>query len=415
MTRRRVVVTGMGVISAAGSKIDDFWQSLVEGKSGVKPIDRFDAAEFPTRIAAQISNFVVEEYIPRREARRMDLFVQYACAAAIQAVEEAGCQVDDSTAHRVGVWIGTGVGGIDTIEKQHQVMLKRGPGSLNPFLVPMMIPNMAAGQVSIRFGAKGPCGCTVTACASGTNSIGEAFRFIQNNLADVMIAGGSEAAITPLAIGGFCAAKAMSTTNDEPARACLPFDLHRSGFVMGEGAGIVVLEELQHAQARGAKIYAELVGYGSSSDAFHMVQPDENGAGAALAFRQVMEDAGLQPGDVGYINAHGTGTQLNDAMETRAIKTVFGEAAHKLAVSSIKPATGHMLGAAGAVEFIATALALQKQIIPMTIGLTTPDPCCDLDYVPQVSRPASFSVALTDSLGFGGHNAVLALKQWSEG
>ena len=341
----------------------------------------------------------------------MDLFVQYACAAAVQAREDAAFQVEPEKCGRVGVWIGTGIGGIETMEKQYQVLQKRGPGGLNPFLIPMMIPNMAAGQVSILLGAKGPSGCTVTACASGTNSVGEAYRFIQQDHVDVMFAGGTEASISPLAMGGFCAAKAMSTANDDPAKACRPFDLNRSGFVMGEGAGILVLEEREHALARGARIYAEIIGYGTSSDAHHVVQPDAEGDGAAMAFERVLKDAAIAPDQVDYINAHGTGTVLNDALETRVIKRVFGEHAFRLSVNSTKPATGHMLGAGGAVELIATVLAIRDQIVPMTINYETPDPECDLDYVPGSPRSRKIEVALSDSLGFGGHNAVLAVKK----
>lgn len=411
MNSRRVVITGMGVISPAGNRLESFWDSLVSGHSGIGLIDRFDTTGFVTRIAAQIQGFQAEDYIAKKEARRMDLFVQYACAAAVQAREDAAFEVTPENRGRVGAWIGTGIGGIDTMEKQHQVLMNKGPGSLNPFLIPMMIPNMAAAQVSILLGARGPCGCTVTACASGANSVGEAYRFIQHDYVDVMFAGGTEAAIAPLAMGGFCAAKAMSTANDDPARACRPFDLNRSGFVMGEGAGVLVLEEREHALARGARIYAEIIGYGTSCDAFHVVQPDAGGDGAALAFEMALRDAGLAPREVDYINAHGTGTALNDALETRVIKRVFGDQARKLAVTSTKPATGHMLGAGGAVELIATVLAIKEQVVPMTINYQTPDPECDLDYVPGVSRPHKIDVALSDSLGFGGHNAVLAVKK----
>ena len=374
-------------------------------------IDRFDSSGFATRVAAQVKGFQVEDYIARRDARRMDLFVQYACAAALQAREDAAIEINPGNSARVGAWIGTGIGGIETMERQHQVLLNKGAGGLNPFLIPMMIPNMAAAQISILMGARGPSGCTVTACASGTNSVGEAFRFIQQDHADLMFAGGTEAAISPLAMGGFCAAKAMSTANDDPARACRPFDLQRSGFVMGEGAGVLVLEEREHALKRGARIYAELIGYGTSSDAYHVVQPDGEGTGAAMAFQRVLEDAGIRPEQVDYINAHGTGTSLNDALETKVIKQVFGEHARQLAVTSTKPATGHMLGAGGAVELMAAVLALKDQVVPMTINYENPDPECDLDYVPGSSRPRSMEIALSDSLGFGGHNAVLAVKK----
>ncbi len=411
MTSRRVVITGMGIVSPAGNSLDAFWNSLYEGRCGIGAIERFDASAYSTRIAAQVKGFNAEDYLPKREIRRMDLFVQYACAASLQAMEDAAYKISPETSGRTGVWVGTGIGGIETIEKQHNVLSAKGPGMVNPFMIPMILPNMAAGQVSILLGARGPCGCTVTACASGTNSVGEAFRFIQNNYADAMVAGGAEACIAPLAVAGFCAAKAMSTHNDDPAGACRPFDLNRSGFVMGEGAGMLVLEELEHALARGASIHAEIIGYGTSADAFHVVQPDAEGTGAVMAFERVLQDAGLEPGQVNYINAHGTGTSLNDALETRVIKTVFGDHARNLLVSSTKPATGHMLGAGGAAELIATVLAIKHQIVPMTINLETPDPECDLDYVPGSSRPWSIDAALSDSLGFGGHNAVLAVKK----
>ncbi len=411
MPRRRVVISGLGMISAIGNNKHDFWNNLIEGRSGIGTIERFDASAFPTRIAAQVKDFDPQDYIARTEARRMDLFVQYACAAARIAVEDAGLSINHGDS-QVGVWIGSGIGGLETFEKQHESMLKRGVAGINPFFVPMYIANMAAGQVSIMLGARGPSGCTITACASGTNSIGEAFHLIQSGKAEVMIAGGTEASITPMGIGGFCAMKAMSTHNDEPQKACRPFDLNRDGFVMGEGAGIVVLEEMEHAIKRGATIYAELAGYGASSDAYHMVQPDLPGEGAALAFRMVLADAGLDPTEVDYINAHGTSTPLNDAMETNAIKAVFGEHSYKLLVNSTKPSTGHMLGAAGAVELIAATLAVINDTVPPTGNLETPDPACDLDYVPGPARKKTINVAISDSLGFGGHNAALLVKKF---
>lgn len=409
---RRVVISGLGVISAAGHNKTDFWNSLMEGKSGVTEIDRFDTSDFPTKIAAQVKEFKAEDYVARKDARRMDLFVQYACAAARIAVEDARLTITDDDKPRTGTWIGSGVGGIATIEQQHSTYLNRGVAGISPFFVPMMIPNMAAGQVAISFGLNGPCGCTVTACASGTNSIGEAFMLIRHGKADVMICGGAEASITPLSIGGFCAMKALSTANDEPARACRPFDANRDGFVMGEGAGILILEDMEHALKRGAYIYAELIGYGSSGDGYHMVQPDIDGRGASLAFRNALSDAGIQAQEVDYINAHGTGTGLNDQVETRVIKEVFGEHSFNLAISSIKPITGHMLGAAGAVELIAAVQALQNNIIPPTINLENADPQCDLDYVPGKARVKELQVVLSDSLGFGGHNAALIIRKW---
>jgi 3-oxoacyl-[acyl-carrier-protein] synthase II len=411
MPERRVVITGVGVISPVGTDKNEFWSNLLAGKSGIGLIDRFDASQFPTRIAAQVPNFDVQKYIPRKEARRMDLFVQYACAAAKQAVDDAALDITGLDRQRIGVWIGSGIGGIDTLEQQHNMLLKRGAAGVNPFFIPMMIANMAAGQVSILFGVHGPNGCTVTACASGTNSIGEALGFIRRGEAEVMIAGGAEAAITPMSIAGFCAAKALSTRNEHPDQACRPFDAERGGFVMGEGAGILILEEMEYARKRGAHIYAELIGYGASGDAVHVVQPDPEGKGAALAFKNALTDAGIEPEQVDYINAHGTGTDLNDRMETKAIKAVFGPHAYKLSVSSIKAATGHMLGAAGAVELIATVLALQNSVIPPTLNLENPDPDCDLDYTPLLSRYRPINVALSDSLGFGGHNAALLLRK----
>lgn len=411
MPERRVVITGLGVISPVGNDKDEFFKNLLAGKSGIGLIDRFDASQFPTKIAAQVTNFDVQEYIPRKDARRMDLFVQYACAAAKQAVKDAALDFTELNRQRIGVWIGSGIGGIDTLEKQHNALLKRGPGGVSPFFIPMMIANMAAGQVSILFGVKGPNGCTVTACASGTNSIGEALGFIRQGEAEVMITGGTEAAITPVSVAGFCAAKALSVQNEHPDQACRPFDAQRSGFVMGEGAGILILEEIEHARKRGAHIYAELIGYGASGDAVHVVQPDPDGKGAALAFRNALNDAGIEPEQVDYINAHGTGTELNDQMETKAIKAAFGSSAYKLSVSSIKAATGHMLGAAGAVELIATVLALQNSIIPPTLNLENPDADCDLDYTPLLPRCRPINVALSDSLGFGGHNAALLLRK----
>jgi len=401
----------MGLVTAIGQNLNVFWNSIISGQSGIDHIDCFDASAFPTRIAAQIRDFRAEDYVPRKDARRMDRFVQFACAAARMAVDDAGLEISPEEAKRIGVWIGSGIGGIATMESQHRVLLEKGVGALSPFLVPMMIPNMAAGQAAIMLGCHGPCACTVTACASATNSIGEGLQLIQNGKADVMVCGGAEASITPVAMGGFCAMKAMSTRNDEPQKACRPFDIDRNGFVMGEGSGIVVLEELEHARQRGARIYAELIGYGTSADAYHMVQPDVEGKGAVIAFNMALEDAGIIPPEVDYINAHGTGTQLNDQMETSVIHQVFGEHSGNLLVSSIKPLTGHMLGAAGAVELIASVLALVHDTVPPTANLEQPDPACDLDYVPGAARPKELNVVLSDSLGFGGHNAVLIARK----
>ncbi|MGI5922294.1 MAG: beta-ketoacyl-ACP synthase II [Syntrophomonadaceae bacterium] len=411
MSTRRVVITGLGVISPVGLEINTFWDNLLQGRTGIGKIDRFDATDYPTQIAAQIRDFKAEDYILRKDARRMDLFVQYACAAARMAVQDANLSTPPEEAHRTGVWIATGIGGVETFEKQYTALQQKGVAGVSPFFIPMFIPNMASGQVSIMIGARGPNACTVTACASGTNSIGEAFRVIQHNKADVMITGGTEAAITPMSIAGFCAMKALSTRNDEPEKACRPFDLNRQGFVMGEGAGVVILEELQHALDRGAHIYAELIGYGSSADAYHMVQPEEDGKGAVLALQTALDDAGISPEEVDYINAHGTGTKLNDFAETQAIKKVFGQHSYNMLVSSTKPATGHMLGAAGAVELIASVLTLNHNLVPPTQNLETPDPLCDLDYVPGEARARDMQVALSESLGFGGHNAVLIIRK----
>lgn len=413
MPNRRVVITGLGVVTPIGHALETFWSNLVAGKSGVGAIDRFDASQYPTRIAAQVRELVIEDYIPRKDARRMDLFVQYACAATRMAVEDSGLSIQAMDDSRIGVWIGSGIGGLETLEKQHSVLLNKGPAGVSPFLIPMMIPNMAAGQVAIMTGAKGPNGCTVTACASGTNSIGEAFQLVRMGKADAMICGGSEASITPVGISGFCSMKAMSTLNDDPKKACKPWDLNRGGFVMGEGSGIIIIEELEHAVARGAKIYAELIGYGASGDANHMVQPDPEGRGAMLAFAMALEDAGLKPEEVDYINAHGTGTQLNDAIETAVFKHIFGEHSRSLLINSIKPLTGHMLGAGGAVELISVILAMKNNLVPATTNLETPDPECDLDYVPGQPREKEVKVAMSDSLGFGGHNAVLAVRKYS--
>lgn len=411
MSTRRIVITGLGVISSIGNNLESFWSNLVQGFSGIGRIDRFDTSDYPTQIAAQVKDFQAEDYILRKDARRMDSFVQYACAAARLAVSDANLSVDPNEAHRVGVWIASGIGGVETFEKQHAALLKKGISGVSPFFIPMFIPNMASGQVSIMLGAKGPNACTVTACASGTNSVGEAFQVIQNGKADVMITGGTEASITPMSIAGFCAMKAMSTNNEEPQKACRPFDLNRQGFVMGEGAGILILEEMQHALNRGARIYAEVIGYGSSADACHMVQPDEEGQGAALALQMALDEAGINPNEVDYINAHGTGTKLNDLAETRAIKKIFGEHSYDMLISSIKPYTGHMLGAAGAVELIASVLILNNNLVPPTLNLETPDPLCDLDYVPGQARKKELRAALSDSLGFGGHNAAIIIRK----
>jgi 3-oxoacyl-[acyl-carrier-protein] synthase II len=402
----------MGVISPLGNDLSSYWNNLIEGKSGIDYIDSFDAAAFPSKIAAEVRSFNAADYLSRKDARRMDRFMQFACAAARQAAEDAKLAVNQENAERIGVWIGTGTGGLETNEKQHQILLQKGPGSVSPFLIPMMICNMASGQVSIILGARGPSGCTVTACAAGTNSIGDAFRIIQNDEADIMFTGGAEACITPLAVAGFCAMRALSTHNDDPQGASRPFDAQRDGFVIGEGAGVLVLEEMGHALERGANVYAEIAGYGTAGDGYHIVQPDPEGKGAAQAFTRALNDARITPEQVDYINAHGTSTEINDAMETKAIKKALGEHAYRVAISSTKSMTGHMLGAAGAVECIAAALCCRDNLVPPTINYRNFDPLCDLDYVPNTAREKNVNVAVSDSLGFGGHNAALVLKKY---
>lgn len=409
---RRVVITGMGTLTPIGIGLKAFWEALVAGKSGVGYITQFDASGLDTRIAAEVKGFDPTEYMEKKEVRRMDRYAQMAVAAATMAIQDAKLDLDSVDRERIGCWIGSGVGGIHTLEEQARTLVERGPDRISPFFVPMMIANMASGQVSIMFGLKGPNACTVTACASGAHSIGDAFRIVQRGDADIMLAGGAEAGVSLLSMAGFCAAKALSRRNDEPERASRPFDADRDGFVMGEGAGILILESLESALDRGARIYAELVGYGATADAYHITAPAPGGEGAAQAIRLALQDAGLEPHEVDYINAHGTSTELNDYYETLAIKAALGEAAEKVAVSSTKSMTGHLLGAAGGVEAIATVMAIQEGIIPPTINYEKPDPRCDLDYVPNVARRKEVRVALSNSFGFGGHNAVLAFKRY---
>nr|PZN44731.1 MAG: beta-ketoacyl-[acyl-carrier-protein] synthase II [Bacillota bacterium] len=408
----RVVVTGLGAITPLGLDVPTFWEALKAGRSGVGPIERFDASQMECRIGAEVKDFDPLRYLDRREARRMDRFVQFAIAAAQEALRDAGLDLDHVDRERVGVYFGSGIGGIETLSEQFEVMMTRGPKRISPFLIPMMIANMAAGQIAIYFGLNGPNLTTVTACASASHAIGEAFDALRHGKADVILTGGSEAAFVPIAIAGFAAMQALSTRNDEPEKASRPFDARRDGFVMGEGAGILVLETLRHAQARGARIYAEVIGYGVSADAYHMVQPPESGEGGARAMRRALASAGIPPEAVDYINAHGTSTPQGDAAETRAIKAVFGEHAYRLAVSSTKSMHGHLLGAAGAVEAIACVKALEEQILPPTINQEEPDPECDLDYVPNKARPARIDVALSNSFGFGGQNATLIFRRW---
>ncbi|KIL77637.1 beta-ketoacyl-ACP synthase II [Bacillus badius] len=411
MEKRRVVITGLGIVSPVGNTVEEAWANILSGISGVKPLTRVNPDDYPVKVAAEIDDFNPEDFMDKRDARKMDRFTQYAVAAAKMAVKNADLTIDESNADRIGVWVGSGIGGMETFENQFKTFLDRGYRRVSPFFVPMMIPDMAAGQVSIFLGAKGVNSCTVTACATGTNSIGDAFKVIQRGDADAMITGGSEAPITQMSVAGFCANTALST-NPDPKTASRPFDAKRDGFVMGEGAGIIVLEELEHAKKRGAHIYAEIVGYGATGDAHHITAPAPNGEGGARAMSIALEDGGIQPEEVDYINAHGTSTPYNDEFETAAIKHVFGEHAYSLAVSSTKSMTGHLLGAAGGVEAIFTALAIKNNMLPPTINYETPDPKCDLDYVTNVSRKKEIHVALSNSLGFGGHNATIALRKY---
>jgi 3-oxoacyl-[acyl-carrier-protein] synthase II len=409
--KNRVVITGMGVITSLGQDLESFWGNIVAGKSGVSQIESFDVDDYPTKIAAEIKDFNIEQFVDKREARRMDRFVQLAVAAAQNALQDANLNIaEDTDPERVGTYVGSGIGGLGTWEEQHKILLEKGPKRVSPFFIPMMIANMASGQISIMTGAKGPNSTVVTACATGSNAIGDSLKIIQRGEADVMICGGAESTIRPTGMAGFCALRAMSTRNDEPQKASRPFDTGRDGFVMGEGAGVLILESLEHAQKRGAKIYGEVIGYGMSGDAFHMTDPDPDGAARCMI--KAMKDAGIAPEEVDYINAHGTSTPVGDRSETTAIKTALGDHAYKLAVSSTKSMTGHLLGAAGGVEAIICAMAIKHGIIPPTINLDNQDPECDLDYVPNVPRPADLRVVMSNSFGFGGHNATIVLKKF---
>ncbi|MDU4697700.1 MULTISPECIES: beta-ketoacyl-ACP synthase II [Paenibacillus] len=409
--KHRVVVTGMGVVTALGHELDTLWSNLVQGKSGVSRVEAFDVSEYPTQIAASVKDFNPEDYVDRKEARKMDRFVQFATAAAVNAMKDSGLNIaEQADPERVGVMIGSGIGGLGTWEDQHNILLEKGPKRVSPFFIPMMIANMASGHVSILFGAKGPNTTAVTACATGTHSIGDSYKLIQRGDADVMICGGAEATIRPTGMAGFCSMRAMSTRNDEPEKASRPFDMERDGFVMGEGAGILILESLEHAQKRGAKIYGEVIGYGLSGDAHHMTEPDPNGPERCM--KMAIRDAGIAPEEVDYINAHGTSTPVGDRSETIAIKRAFGDHAYKLAVSSTKSMTGHLLGAAGGVEGVICGLTLQHGVIPPTINLEHPDPECDLDYVPNEARRADVRVTMSNSFGFGGHNATIIMKKF---
>lgn len=409
--KRRVVVTGIGIISPIGCSKDIFWDNLIKGKSGIGALTHFDATQYDSRIAGEVKDFMPHPFISLKDARRMERFVQFGVTAAKNAIEDSGLSVLKEDPYRIGVLVGSGIGSLRIIEEQHKVILEKGPSRITPFLIPMLIVNMAAGHISIMIGVKGPNLCTTTACASGAHAIGEATRIIQYGDADVMIAGGTESCITTLGIGGFCALKALSTRNDEPERASRPFDKERNGFVMAEGCGIAILEELEHAKKRNAKIYGEVVGYGMTGDAYHMTAPDPEAEGPARCMVNALKDAKLNPEDISYINAHGTSTTLNDKIETLAIKKAFGNNAKKVAISSTKSMLGHQLGAAGAVEFIICCLTMERSIIPPTINYENPDPDCDLDYVPNKARPAKVTSCLSNSLGFGGHNATLCVKK----
>ncbi|MBW4540394.1 MAG: beta-ketoacyl-ACP synthase II [Myxacorys chilensis ATA2-1-KO14] len=409
---KRVVVTGLGAITPIGNTLADYWDGLMSGRNGVAPITLFDASRHDCRFAAEVKGFDPHVYLDRKDAKRMDRFAQLAVAASKQALEDAQFTINDLNAEQVGVLIGTGIGGLKVLEDQQEVNLTKGPDRCSPFMIPMMIANMAAGLTAIHIGAKGPNSCSVTACAAGSNAIGDAFRWIQHGYAQAMICGGTEAAVTPLSVAGFAACRALSFRNDDPTHASRPFDKDRDGFVLGEGAGILLLEEMEHALARGAKIYAEIVGYGVTCDAFHMTGQLPGGVQAARAMQLAMKDAGLSPEQVSYVNAHGTSTPVNDPNETAAIKTALGDHAYKIAVSSTKSMTGHLLGGSGGIEGVATALAIANDRVPPTINFVEADPECDLDYVPNQSRALQVDVALSNSFGFGGHNVTLAFKKF---
>ena len=414
MVKRRVVVTGTGLVTPLGTGSEKTWRNLCDGKSGISLITRFDTTNSDVKIAAEVRDFNPEDFIEPKLARHLDTFVQYALAAAGMALKESGLTIDETNAERVGVFTGNGIGGLSTIEKYHKIFLERGPRKITPFFIPMVISNMSAGQISIVYGAKGPNLSVTTACAAGTHAVGEAFRSVSRGDCDMAITGGSESTICPLAVGGFNSMKALSRSNENPEKASRPFDRDRNGFVISEGAGMLVLEELEHAKNRGAHIFAEVIGFGLSGDGYHMAAPPENGDGAVRCMQMALDDAGLAPEDIDYINAHGTSTPLNDVVETRAIKTVFGEHAYKLAISSTKSMIGHMLGGAGGVEAVFLVLSIRDQIIPPTINLENPEPECDLDYVPNKAREAVIRASISNSFGFGGTNAVLAMKKFEE-
>ncbi|HAG51917.1 MAG: beta-ketoacyl-[acyl-carrier-protein] synthase II [Deltaproteobacteria bacterium GWC2_42_51] len=412
--KRRVVVTGIGVISPLGTGIEKNWKRILEGRSGIRRITKFDATNFPVQIAGEVPDFNPDDFIEKKEIKKMDTFIQYALAASIMAQKDAGLEITSDNAERVGVYIGSGIGGLPAIEHWHSILKEKGPDRITPFFIPMVLINLASGQVSIRLGAKGPNTCAVTACATGTHSIGDAYNLIRNGEADAMVAGGTESTITPLCIAGFNAMKALSTNNAEPQKASRPFDKNRDGFVVAEGAGVIVLEEAESAKKRGARIYAEIIGYGMNADAYHMTTPSPDGEGAERCMSLAIKSAQINPHEVDYINAHGTSTYYNDLYETMAVKTVFKEHAKKLAISSTKSMTGHLLGAAGGVEAVFTALSLYQGIMPPTINYENPDPECDLDYVPNKAREKKIKIAISNSFGFGGTNAALVFKKFQD-
>ena len=412
MSHRRVVITGMGVVTPVGSDLEVFWKNLLDGCSGIGPVTRFDTTRFDTKIGGEVKDFKPEDFMPAKETRRTDRFVQYAVGAAKKAFVDSQIDLSKEDVNRIGVLVGSGIGGMETIEDQSRALFEKGPSRVSPFMIPMLIINMASGYISMLLGVKGPNLSVVTACATATHALGEAARIIEHGDAEVMIAGGSEAAVTQLGYAGFCAMRAMSTRNDEPGRASRPFDKGRDGFVMGEGAGVCVLESVEHAQTRGAHIYCEIAGYGITGDAYHMSAPAPDGEGAARSMAMALRHARLNPDQVEYINAHGTSTPVGDKCETQAIKTIFGAHAKKLAISSTKSMTGHLLGAAGAVETAVCIFAIQNGIVPPTVNYETPDPDCDLDYVPNVAREMRVNACVNNSLGFGGHNATLVIKRF---
>jgi 3-oxoacyl-[acyl-carrier-protein] synthase II len=414
LLNRRVVVTGIGLICGSGNTKEEVWSNLLASRSSVGPITRFDISNFPVRIASEVKNFDPLKFIEKKEVKKMDIFIHYALAAAQEAVDDSGLKILPEDGPRVGTFIGSGIGGFGVIEREHEKFLKGGPGKISPFFIPAAIVNLAAGQVSIRFGAKGPNSATCTACSSGAHAVGDSYKIIQRGDADAMICGGAEAPITPMGVAGFAAMRALSTRNDDPERASRPFDLDRDGFVIGEGSGILILEELERARARGAKIYAELVGYGMTADAYHITQPSEDGAGAVRVMQTAIGEAGVEPHQIDYINAHGTSTHYNDKIETAAIKRVFGDSAYSIPVSSTKSMMGHLLGAAGGVEAGIIAMSIRNRTIPPTANYEKPDPDCDLDYVPKLPRRREVKYALSNSFGFGGTNAALLMKRYDE-